>query len=345
MKQILSIVVLAMIFAGISHTPAHSWIFVDTTNAPAIPIDGYLQTVSDIDDIITKNFRNYPAAFAIANVGGYPIGDAHIGNFPHMFFGVSFTVGCANMKYFDEDIAREENVYPAYAPNPTLYFGFGLAGGFDILFKVIFFSDTMYRPSLHQKSVRLSKANIYSVGGKLRKNLVSRIAILPDIFDFGGVTVSAGADCMEGIIGIDGNYKYKLNNITVNPPGGVYTVDFDAYYNFNIKWTMLSANAQALVYFHFLWVFDFYTGVGMATTWGYNRLKGSGIGTVSNAIIGPIGTISAKAEYKRSPRFFMGLYIAGLEVNIWVLKLTMETMVNISNGKDINLQLGTRLQF
>lgn len=347
-KRTVMLIVLSLLLVGALPRRAQAWIFIDTSQIPAIPIDGVLQTASDIDRVVERNFRNYAAAFALANVGGYPIGDAYIGSFPHMFFGVSLTVGCANMKYFDADVAREENVYPAYAPNPVLYFGFGLAGGFDLLIKAMVFSDTMYRPPISQKSAKLSKMNLYSFGGKIRKNLVSKKEILPNLFDFGGVTVSAGGDFMEGIIAINGNYEYTLKNISVNPPGGLYNLDFNAFYNFNVKWTMLSANAQILAYLHFLWIFDFYTGVGFATTWGITSLRASGIGLVSNVILNPaapIGTIYAVASYSKSPRFFMGLYIAGLEVNIWVLKVTAETMVNITNGKDISLQLGTRLQF
>ncbi|OHD64399.1 MAG: hypothetical protein A2176_01575 [Spirochaetes bacterium RBG_13_51_14] len=304
-----------------------------------------LDTVRQIDDVITKNFKNYPAAFALSNVGGYPIGDAYIGNFPHMFFGVSMTIGCANMKYFDEDVRRETSVYPAYAPNPVLYLGLGLAGGFDLLIKAMVFSDAMYRPPLDQESATLSKFNIYSGGGKLRKNLIGPITVLPGLFGFGGFTVSAGADFMEGIIGINGHYKYRLNNVFVNPPGAYYSLDFDAFYNFNCKWSMVAANAQAIGYINFLWVFDLYAGFGLAMTWGYTKLDASGLGTVSNPSLGSLGIIKAAAGYKYYPKFFMGLFIAGLEVNIWVLKVTAETMVNISNGHDISLQLGTRVQF
>lgn len=348
MKRTVILLLLSVILAGSAQRRAHGWIFVDTSQIPAIPLDGVIETMYELDKTLSRNFRNYPASFAIANVGGYPLGDASLGSFPHMFFGISLTVGCANMKYFDERIAREENVYPAYTPNPALYFGFGLAGGFDLLFKAMVFSDTMYRPPISQKSAKLSKMNIYSFGGKIRKNLVSKKEILPHLFDFGGFTISAGGDCMEGIIGINGNYTYTLKNISVNPPGGLYNLDFNAFYNFNIKWTMISVNAQALAYIHFLWIFDFYTGVGLATTWGFARLRGSGVGLVSNLIIDPsnyLGTITASASYAKRPKFFMGLFIAGLEINIWVLKITAETMVNITNGKDINLQLGTRLQF
>jgi len=346
MKRLLTTAAIVLFMSSIAVSPAHSWIFVDPTNAPSIPLSGMLNTIYELDKVITKNFRNYPGAFALANLGGYPIGDAYIGNFPHMFFGVSATIGCGNMKYYDEDVPREPSVYPAYAPNPVLYFGFGLAGGFDLMFKLMVFTDAMYKPALNQESAKLGKFNIYSGGVKLRKNLISKKKILSNIFDFGGVTVSAGADYMEGLLSIDGHYGYTLNNIYVNPPGGYYNIKFDAYYNFNLKWVMFAVNAQAVAYINFLWIFDLYAGFGLSLTYGVNSLDGSGIGPItSSALPGYSEFIYAMAYYKYKPRVFMGMFVAGLEINIWILKLNFETMVNISNGRDISLQLGTRFQF
>lgn len=350
MNRTILTAVTALIITCIADAPAFSWILVDTSGVPAIPMNGVLSVISDLDNTVGRNFRNYPGAFAMANLGGYPIGDAYLGNFPHMFFGVSVSIGCANMEYYNEAIPRETSVYPAYAPNPVLSLGFGLAGGFDVLAKVMIFNDAMWRPPLDEKSAKLSKFNIYSFGGKLRKNLVKEKKILPYLFGFGGFTISAGADYMEGIMGINGQYEHSLGNVFINPPGGYFNLDFTAYYNFNLKWRMLAANAQAIVYFNFLWLFDIYTGVGLAMTWGSTSLEGSGIGYVTNPLLGtppgsPLGLIRAKASYSGHPRGFMGLFIAGLEINLWILKISLESMLNISNGEDINIQVGTRLQF
>lgn len=346
MKRLLRTTAITVFMFCCYTVPADAWIFVDTSHAPSIPAPGVLSTIYDLDKVITKNFRNYPGAFALANVGGYPMGDAYIGNFPHMFFGVSATIGCANMKYYDEDVPREKSVYPAYAPNPVLYFGFGMAGGFDCMFKLMIFTDAIYKPPLNQESAKLGKFNLYSGGVKLRKNVIGKKKILSNIFDFGGFTVSAGADFMQGILSIDGHYRYTLNSIYVNPPGGFYNINFDAFYNFNLKWLMLSVNAQALAYINFLWIFDVYAGFGLSLNYGVNSLDGSGIGPItSTALTGYSEYLFAMASYRYKPRVFMGLFVAGLEINIWILKITLETMVNISNGRDISLQLGTRLQF
>jgi hypothetical protein len=345
MKRILVTVVLTVILSCLFKTSAYSWIFVDTSSAPSIPLEGFVDTVHEIDNVIFKNFRNYASAFALSNVGGYPIGDAYIGNFPHMYFGVSFTLGCANMKYYDANVPREKSVYPAYAPNPVLNLGFGIVKGFDVLFKVMILTDAIYRPPLNQKSAKLTKFNIYSAGAKLRKNLIKEQTILPNLFSFGGLTISAGADYMEGLLGINGQYDYSLSNVYVNPPGSYFNLDFYAYYNFNLHWFMLSANTQALAYIKFLWIFDLYAGFGMSLTYGSTKLDGSGVGYIWNATLGNVGMIRANASYNKRARAFMGLFVAGLEINIWILKINLETMVNISNGKDINLQLGTRFQF
>ncbi|MBN2158733.1 MAG: hypothetical protein JW807_05005 [Spirochaetes bacterium] len=350
MKRIIITALTATILFCLLELPAYSWIFVDTSGVPGIPLPGLLSVVSDLDNVVGRNFRNYPEAFAMANVGGYPIGDAYLGKFPHMFFGASVAIGCANMEYYNEAIPREESVYPAYAPNPALSFGFGLTGGFDILAKVMILSDAMWKPPLNEKTAKLSKFNIYSFGGKIRKNLIKKKSILPYLLGFGGFTISAGVDYMEGIMGINGEYKHNIGNVFINPPGGYFNLDFTAYYNFNLKWRMLAANAQAIVYFDFLWLFDIYAGLGMALTWGSTNLEGSGIGYVTNPLLGtpsgsPLGLIRAKASYSGHPRGFMGLLIAGLEINLWILKISLESMLNISNGEDINVQVGTRFQF
>ncbi|HOT45239.1 MAG TPA: hypothetical protein PLM53_12355 [Spirochaetota bacterium] len=343
MKRILQTVLLTTLFSFIPLTSAYPWIFVDMSQAPIVPIQGVLTTIQELDNVIWKNFRNYPAAFALTNVGGYPVGDALIGDFPHMYFGVSFTLGCSNMKYYDESIPREKSIYPAYAPNPVLNFGFGLKGGFDVLFKLMIFTDAIYRPPLNQKSAKMGKFNFYSAGFKLRKNLVGKKDVLPNLLGFGGFTIAAGGDFMDGITGINGSYDYTLQNIYV---GGSYRdVLFTAYYNFNLKWQMIGANAQATAYINFLWIFDLYAGFGFALTWGRIKLDGSGVGPITSTTLGSLGYITARCEYSKKPKPFMGLFIAGLEINIWILKITLETDVNITNGKDINLQLGTRFQF
>lgn len=345
MKSIAIKVSLICFFLCIFHSAAFSWIYVDNTNAPLVPLEGMYNITNDLDFKLTRNFRNYAAAFVMSNVAGYPIGDAYIGKFPSMFFGVSGTVGLANMKYFDEDRPREQSVYPAFAPNADILIGFGMGGGFDMMFKIMVFSDTMWRPPLNTKSAKLSKFNIYSGGFKLRKNLIERKVILPRVFNFGGFTISAGADYMEGIFAINGQYKYIMSNIFVNPPGNLLNLTFDAVYNFNLKWMMLSASAQAIVYFELFWLFDLYTGVGMALTHGYTKLDGSGVGTLTYQTSGDLGMIFARANYHYRARPFTGLFIVGLEINLWLLKVNIENMINISNGKDMSLQVGSRIQW
>jgi hypothetical protein len=350
MKRIINILLATGIIFCFYHIPAYSWIYVDMSQIPGFPQDRYMDITYQLNSTLSGNAKNYPGAFALANIGGYPVGDAYLGDFPHMFVGLAGSLGCGNLKHYDETIPRQKNVYPAFAPNAALYFGFGIERGFDILIKAMIYSSAIYRPPLDQKSAKLDKLNFYSVGAKVRKNIFDKITIIPQIFNFGGFTISAGLDCMNGIIGIKGQYNYSLGTYNV-PPYGEIPLTLEAYYNFNLKWLMLAANTQALIFIDFLWIFDLYFGLGAAATYGTLDLEGSGIGPVTfpniaNPLIPTtIGNTFAIARYHYHPRFFMGLFIAGLELNLWILKLNLETMVNLSNGKDINVQLGTRVQF
>ncbi len=355
MKKTAASIAFIGIFLFFFNTAAYSWVYVDTSQIPAgiISANDYLQIIYELNHALSGNAKNYPGAFALANVGGYPIGDACIGDYPHMFFGASGTLGLGNLKYYDEDIPRQKNIYSAYAPSASLYFGFGLKKGFDILVKAMVFSTDIWRPPLNQKSARLNKLNYYNLGAKLRKNLVGKKTLIPHIFNFGGVTLSTGVDYTEGIIDVKGQYNYNLGTFAdpVPPNPGSYQFTLNAYYDFDLKWFMLAGNAQALVYVNFLWIFDLYTGFGVSATYGYLDLHGSGVGPVTRPnpsnFFQPVdrGLIFGLARYHYYPRPIMGLFMAGLEINIWVLKLNVETMVNISNGKDINVQVGTRVQF
>jgi hypothetical protein len=355
MKKTAASIALIGIFLFFFNTAGYAWVYVDTSQIPAgiISESDYAQIIYNLHHALSGNAKNYPGAFALANVGGYPIGDSCIGDYPHMFFGVSGTLGLGNLKYYDEDIPRQKNIYPAYAPNASLFLGFGLKKGFDILFKVMLFTSEFWRPPVNQKSAKLNKLNYYTLGAKLRKNLVGKKTLIPNIFNFGGVTISTGLDFTEGIIDVKGQYNYNLGTFTdPGPPNpGTYSFTLNTYYDFDLKWLMFAVNAQALVYVDFLWIFDLYTGFGVSATYGYLDLNGSGVGPVTRPnpsnFLQPVqrGLTFGLAQYHYYPRPIMGLFIAGLEINIWALKLNAETMVNISNGKDINFQVGTRIQF
>ena len=44
------------------------------------------------------------------------------------------------------------------------------------------------------------------------------------------------------------------------------------------------------------------------------------------------------------PYYIVPTYVIGLEINLFVLKLTVETMVNLYNREDVNAQAGIRVQ-
>ena len=58
-----------------------------------------------------------------------------------------------------------------------------------------------------------------------------------------------------------------------------------------------------------------------------------------------VGTVIFKSKNSYRPTPVIPLYILGLEINIFVVKLNAETMVNLYNKSDVNVQFGTRFQF
>ncbi len=341
MKKIILTLIICLAARGL-----WAYTYVDGSNAPTIPLQGLQDTVVDIERLIDRNGKNFPAAMIMANSGGMPIGKATLGSFPHFYVGVGGALGCSNLKYYDEKIAREESVYPGYFMNPVITLGFGLGKGFDIMGKFMLFSDFIYTPSTGQKSAELSSVLLTSAGAKIRYNIIGKKELMPRIFDFAGLTIAAGFDYMEGDIGIHGKYKYTLNTVFLTTPApGFYTLKLDAYYNMNLKWYMLSQNAHLTAYFDFLWIFTIYAGLGYTLNYGFVRLDGKGFGSVTDQSFVNRGNLVALTHNRFIPRLFAGIFTAGLEINIFFVKLDLETQVNISNGQDINLQIATRFQF
>lgn len=335
-----------------------AWTVIDTSQVPALPIDSVADAVRQINSLVHNNGRNFPPAFLMANVGAMPIGTGTLGGTPHFFIGVAGSVGCANLKYYDEKILRTQGVYPAYAPNPVVYMGVGMPWGLDLMGKFLVFTGTWYKPTFinskkidyvnmtYNELMSLSKMNITSAGLRLRKNILAPRPIFPRLLGFGGLTIVGGWDYMEGIVAISGFYKYTLSNLTVTPPGITTNVRLDAWYNANAKWLAHSFSLQSLIYFDLLRFFSLYTGVGMALNHGFVKLDISAIGTATELTTNTaLGSLYAANRTKFITRLFMGLFTAGVEIKILWIKINAETMVNISNGTDINFTLGTRFQY
>ncbi|MFH0974176.1 MAG: hypothetical protein V1874_00165 [Spirochaetota bacterium] len=311
-----------------------------------------IQDTSDLNGPFVAN------AFALANVLGYPIGKSYLGSFPHFEIGLAAGSGCTNMKYFDEnDPAHDNDTLPMFAPNAVLHFGIGIGGGVDILGKMFYVSKSVvnkYKSDIDYETdvATLKDYKIYSVGGKIRYNFIPRKKFLPFYLAFGGLTFSLGGNFMYGDISFTGDYQYDFENITVSGlPSGV-PMHFDGAFDANIHWAIFTIDAQAVAYFDIFYLFSLYSGFGVAGNIGSFKVKFKGEGDFTTDTTYPpvltttdMGTLTFLSENKYRPSPVIPLYILGLEINILVLKLNAETMVNLLNRSDVNVQFGTRLQF
>jgi hypothetical protein len=295
-------------------------------------------------------------AFALANVLGYPLGKSTLGSFPHFQLGFATGAGCTNMKYFDDDSSTEDDTLPMFAPNPVIHFGVGLFGGLDLLAKMFYISKSAvkrYKSDIdyERNGMALKDYLIFSTGAKLRYNYIKEKKFLPFYLSFGGITFSLGGNFMYGNIKFTGDYTYDFEGVTVNiPPPASVPMHFDGQFGADINWAIFTLDAQAIAYFDIFYLFSFYTGFGLACNIGSFKLESGGTGNLTADNVSPplpsnqMGklTFSSKNKYRPSP--LMPLYILGLEINILVVKLNVETMVNMLNRSDVNIQFGTRVQ-
>lgn len=357
-SHLIIVVFIILAFRSISYSATT----IDITNLPVGLNESDFDTDKMANQIQHTTDLNGPFiadAFALANVLGYPIGKAYLGSFPHFELGVSVGAGCTNMKYFDkEDPAHDNGTLPMFAPNPVLHLGFGLGGGFDVLGKMFYVSKSVinkYKSDIdyEARGTTLKDFKIYSAGAKLRYNYIKEKRVLPYYLAFGGVTFSLGGNFIYGDISFIGDYKYDFKNITVTGVPTAVPINFDGQFEANIHWAIFTLDAQAVAYFDIFYLFSLYTGFGLAGNIGSFKLQSAGSGnatTTDPTYQGIIGTnqvgrvdFSSKNNYRASP--VIPLYILGLEINILVLKLNAETMVNLLNRSDVNVQFGTRLQF
>ena len=116
---------------------------------------------------------------------------------------------------------------------------------------------------------------------------------------------------------------------------------------------MFSLTAQAVAYFDIFYLFSFYTGFGLTGNYGYFKMEFDGDGLLSSddpgyigfRPDGQVGTLLFESTNTYQPYYVIPTYLVGLEINLWVLKVTGETMVNLYNRKDVNATVGVRFQF
>jgi len=353
-KKIYILVIFMMIVLGRHQNDAFAGtVITPTGNITATGLDDVETQIQNLLDNFGPGIAN---AYALGNIGGYPMGVAYLGGLGNFTVGLSLNAGLTNMKYFDKDANVGNDVMPFAGLNPVVNFGLGLGKKVDLIGKAFLYSTGFYTPPINTSTVKLEKLNLYSFGGKLRYNWIEGQTLLPGIFSFGGVTLSAGGDFLYGVIGLSGQYEYQMPTIEVDPGSGPIPVDLTylSVYTNEIKWFVLSVNLQALVYGEIYWIFNIYTGFGMTVNYGLFNFDLNTAGNVttdnaaymaSNGGSGDVGTLTMVSSNKYKPYYFLPVYIIGFEVNLYVVRLALESMVSLRNGSDINLQLGVRTQF
>ncbi len=315
---------------------------------------------NQLQDTIDLNGPFVANAFALANVLGYPIGKSYLGSFPSFEVGLAGGAGCANMKYFDDDDPAHDNgTLPVFAPNPVIHFGVGIGGGIDVLGKMFYISKSVinkYKSDIdyETRGTTLKDFKIYSVGAKIRYNYIKEKKFLPFYLSFGGITFSLGGNFMYGDISFFGDYEYDFDNVNIGGLAAGVPINFNGIFESNIHWAIFTIDAQAIAYFDIFYLFSLYTGFGVAGNIGSFKVKFDGGGDATTTSGGPfetnygtnqVGSIGFMSKNNYRPDPVIPLYILGLEINILVLKLNAETMVNLLNRSDVNVQFGTRLQF
>jgi hypothetical protein len=119
------------------------------------------------------------------------------------------------------------------------------------------------------------------------------------------------------------------------------------------SWYEISSTIQAVAYFDIMYLFSVYTGLGASLGYGWFQFNFDANVDVSDssptyaAVTGhsQIGTIGFNSKNSYNPGVFLPTYIIGLELNIALLKIDLETQVNLLNRTDVSASLGLRMQF
>ncbi len=362
MGYFLNITVLILLIGQffINSVHAESSIVIDTTDIAGVSIlddsEGYAKILDKVDSTAAENGPNIANAFALANILGYPVGKAYLGSLPHFQLGVAVGAGFTNMEGFDsEEPVYDDGTIPGFAPNLVAHFGLGIGMGMDILGKLFYMDKTVREPpsSMANDYLTFDDYKIYSVGGKLRYNIISNVALIPFLLEFGGITISLGGDVMYGMFKVIGEYEQQFNDVEVGLAGLTENIDmqFNGDYTAVIEWSVFSLTSQIIAYIDIFYFFSLYTGFGISGNAGYFDIQfdGSGGLTTDNELYqtlassADVGSLTFTTKNKFRPAYVNPTYIIGLEINILILKLTLESMVNLRNGSDVNIQLGTRI--
>jgi hypothetical protein len=301
------------------------------------PIIDQFQGKADI------NGPSYANAFAFGNTLGYSIGRATLGDFPHFSAGFSLNAGLSNMENFQHS---KSGVYKGTLPGlglaPAFHLGVGLGGGFDFIGKLFVYNLDLYNPNIKTASLELDKLSLYSIGGRVRYNVITEKKIIPFLFSFGGITLVAGGDISRGIVEANGKYSLPFSQITV-AGFGVANPTLDGTYNASVTWYQMSGTAQALAYFQIFGILSMYTGGGLTIGYGWFTLGFDASGSLSDSGT-TFGTLSCTSKSKYHPYSILPTYIVGFEIDIPLVKIVTESQVNLRNRTDVSVSLGVRVQ-
>ena len=295
----------------------------------------------------------------LSNMTGYPLGVAILGDFPSFFAGFTTSSAFTNMRYFDPDRQKKQGAFPFATLNPAIYFGLGLGKGMDVMGKLFIYSDGLYRPPIDFSYATLKKLNLCSAGGRFRYNYIPRKVILPGLLEFGGLTFAGGLDFQYSKTSISGTLSYTMHNIETGQPAPADILDNATYkpdYSASITWYTLTGSGTALAYMEFFWVLNFFTGFGVAVNWGSLSLDANGTGNVTTTdpdyLAAPapagspdVGTLAFETSNTYHPYYAIPIYVAGLEINLYFIRVAFQTQVNMWNRQDVTMELGCRFQY
>ncbi|MBN1533919.1 MAG: hypothetical protein JXA20_14715 [Spirochaetes bacterium] len=356
MRYIRTTAAVLLLFAAALLRPEKSGALtiVDTSGIPNLAPEGVLQYISKMQNIFSTNGPAFANAFMLANLGGYPVGTSSLGGPGHFFAGISASLGLAHMEYYDHDLERPEGYYPAYAPNPVIFAGIGIDSRLDLLLKFFIYNDSIYLPPIDYSYAKLTSIGVYAFGARFRYQAVPRVIIFPGLFHFGGIAVLLGGDVMTGNVAFDGEYLYDLGMIST--AAGDVGVNLNSIYSAKMRWYIGSITLEALAYFDIFWIFSIYTGAGMTMAYGTLTMQfigyalGSAYPAGANAYFTTFGTddlgyVTVISDNLYKPKFYHPLFIIGLDINLYIVRVSVESVVDMRNRSDVNIQLGARFQY
>ena len=321
-------------------------------------LDSQSGIAESFQDKIDANGDFIAEANMLCNLSGYPVGAVKIGGFPHFTAGAGIALGFSNLKYFDDKSV--DGSFPAVGFSPVVFFGTGISDKVDIIGKFSYFDIFYYNPDSISKVsdyVKIKKLKIVGIGGKIRYMVFDEAVVIPFLLKLEGINVSAGADMLRGIIEMKRDIEGELGSFDIDPDGagpapeGEHLVSYDGELDGELKWFQIAASFNANAYFNIAKLLNLYTGFGCAFGFGHFSLSAdSNVAVTTDPIpvvnpTGELGTALMESSSKYYPYPVIPTYLLGLELNLFMFKLTAETMVNLKNKEDVTLTLGARFQF